>query len=42
MQIRRVRREEAFRTGGLVVILNGVGRNFAAAMSGGIAYVYDR
>jgi glutamate synthase (NADPH/NADH) large chain len=28
-------------TGGLVVVLGEVGRNFAAGMSGGIAYVYD-
>jgi glutamate synthase (NADPH/NADH) large chain len=28
-------------TGGIVVILGPVGRNFAAGMSGGIAYVYD-
>jgi glutamate synthase (NADPH/NADH) large chain len=28
-------------TGGRVVILGGTGRNFAAGMSGGIAYVYD-
>jgi len=28
-------------TGGLVVILGDTGRNFAAGMSGGIAYVYD-
>jgi len=28
-------------TGGTVVILGNVGRNFAAGMSGGIAYVYD-
>jgi glutamate synthase (NADPH/NADH) large chain len=30
-----------YMTGGLVVILGDVGRNFAAGMSGGIAYVYD-
>jgi glutamate synthase (NADPH/NADH) large chain len=29
-------------TGGRVVILGSTGRNFAAGMSGGIAYVYDR
>ncbi len=29
-------------TGGRVVILGQVGRNFAAGMSGGIAYVLDR
>ena len=28
-------------TGGSVVILGETGRNFAAGMSGGIAYVYD-
>ena len=28
-------------TGGRVVILGNTGRNFAAGMSGGIAYVYD-
>jgi glutamate synthase domain-containing protein 3 len=28
-------------TGGRVVVLGKVGRNFAAGMSGGIAYVYD-
>ena len=28
-------------TGGLVVVLGPTGRNFAAGMSGGIAYVYD-
>ena len=28
-------------TGGTVVILGDTGRNFAAGMSGGIAYVYD-
>jgi glutamate synthase (NADPH/NADH) large chain len=28
-------------TGGTVVILGNTGRNFAAGMSGGIAYVYD-
>jgi glutamate synthase (NADPH/NADH) large chain len=30
-----------YMTGGLVVILGDAGRNFAAGMSGGIAYVYD-
>jgi len=30
-----------YMTGGLVVILGDTGRNFAAGMSGGIAYVYD-
>jgi glutamate synthase (NADPH) large chain len=28
-------------TGGVVVVLGATGRNFAAGMSGGIAYVYD-
>ena len=28
-------------TGGIAVILGSTGRNFAAGMSGGIAYVYD-
>ncbi len=30
-----------YMTGGLVVILGKTGRNFAAGMSGGVAYVYD-
>ena len=30
-----------YMTGGIVVILGDTGRNFAAGMSGGIAYVYD-
>ena len=30
-----------YMTGGMVVILGEIGRNFAAGMSGGIAYVYD-
>jgi glutamate synthase (NADPH/NADH) large chain len=30
-----------YMTGGRVVVLGAVGRNFAAGMSGGIAYVYD-
>ena len=30
-----------YMTGGRIVILGDVGRNFAAGMSGGIAYVYD-
>jgi glutamate synthase (NADPH/NADH) large chain len=30
-----------YMTGGVVAILGPVGRNFAAGMSGGIAYVYD-
>ena len=28
-------------TGGTVIVLGNTGRNFAAGMSGGIAYVYD-
>lgn len=28
-------------TGGLALILGLTGRNFAAGMSGGIAYIYD-
>jgi len=28
-------------TGGRVVVLGGTGRNFAAGMSGGVAYVFD-
>ncbi|MFZ8466565.1 hypothetical protein ACO1MK_14770, partial [Staphylococcus aureus] len=28
-------------TGGVAIILGDTGRNFAAGMSGGIAYVYD-
>uniref|UniRef100_A0A914W3F6 glutamate synthase (NADH) n=1 Tax=Plectus sambesii TaxID=2011161 RepID=A0A914W3F6_9BILA len=31
-----------YMTGGRAIILGPVGRNFAAAMSGGIAFVYDR
>ena len=31
-----------YMTGGRAVILGSTGRNFAAGMSGGIAYVYDR
>ena len=31
-----------YMTGGIVVILGDTGRNFAAGMSGGIAYVYDK
>jgi len=31
-----------YMTGGTVVILANTGRNFAAGMSGGIAYVYDK
>ncbi len=30
-----------YMTGGTVAVLGGAGRNFAAGMSGGIAYVYD-
>jgi len=30
-----------YMTGGSVVVLGATGRNFAAGMSGGIAYVYD-
>ena len=30
-----------YMTGGLVVVLGSVGKNFAAGMSGGIAYVLD-
>ena len=28
-------------TGGTVVVLGGVGKNFGAGMSGGIAYIWD-
>ncbi|MEI8032132.1 MAG: glutamate synthase large subunit [Chlorobiaceae bacterium] len=31
-----------YMTGGTVIILGKTGRNFAAGMSGGVAYVYDR
>ena len=31
-----------YMTGGKVVVLGNTGRNFAAGMSGGIAYVYDK
>ena len=31
-----------YMTGGKVIVLGKTGRNFAAGMSGGIAYVYDR
>ena len=31
-----------YMTGGCVVILGSTGRNFAAGMSGGVAYVYDK
>ncbi|HQR41703.1 MAG TPA: glutamate synthase-related protein, partial [Gemmatales bacterium] len=31
-----------YMTGGLVIVLGDTGRNFAAGMSGGIAFVYDR
>ena len=30
-----------YMTGGMVIVLGKTGRNFAAGMSGGIAYVYD-
>ena len=30
-----------YMTGGAAIILGSTGRNFAAGMSGGIAYVYD-
>ncbi|MGE0744418.1 MAG: glutamate synthase large subunit [Rhodospirillales bacterium] len=30
-----------YMTGGIVVVLGEIGRNFAAGMSGGLAYVYD-
>ncbi|MFS2128211.1 hypothetical protein, partial [Pseudomonas sp. Pseusp97] len=30
-----------YMTGGTVIVLGETGRNFAAGMSGGIAYVYD-
>lgn len=30
-----------YMTGGNVIILGGIGNNFAAGMSGGIAYIYD-
>ena len=30
-----------YMTGGTVVVLGKTGRNFAAGMSGGVAYVYD-
>ena len=31
-----------YMTGGMAVILGETGRNFAAGMSGGVAYVYDK
>ena len=31
-----------YMTGGIVVVLGSTGRNFAAGMSGGLAYVLDR
>lgn len=31
-----------YMTGGRVIILGGIGRNFAAGMSGGIAYIYKQ
>jgi glutamate synthase (ferredoxin) len=30
-----------YMTGGIVVVLGKTGRNFAAGMSGGIAYIFD-
>jgi len=30
-----------YMTGGRIVVLDGIGKNFAAGMSGGIAYIYD-
>jgi len=30
-----------YMTGGVVVVLGQTGRNFAAGMSGGVAYIYD-
>ena len=30
-----------YMTGGIAVVLNLTGRNFAAGMSGGIAYIWD-
>jgi len=31
-----------YMTGGIVIVLGATGRNFAAGMSGGLAYVLDR
>ncbi len=31
-----------YMTGGRVIVLGGTGRNFAAGMSGGVAYIWDR
>ncbi len=31
-----------YMTGGVAVILGSTGRNFAAGMSGGVAYVWDK
>ncbi len=31
-----------YMTGGSVIVLGGIGRNFAAGMSGGLAFIYDR
>jgi glutamate synthase (NADPH/NADH) large chain len=31
-----------YMTGGITIVLGGTGRNFAAGMSGGVAYVWDR
>ena len=30
-----------YMTGGIVLCLGSIGRNFAAGMSGGVAYIYD-
>jgi glutamate synthase (NADPH/NADH) large chain len=30
-----------YMTGGIVVCIGAIGRNFAAGMSGGVAYIYD-
>jgi glutamate synthase (NADPH/NADH) large chain len=38
---RTLRRAQLGRRGGIVVVLGKTGRNFAAGMSGGIAYVLD-
>jgi glutamate synthase (ferredoxin) len=32
---------DEYMTGGIVVVLGKTGRNFAAGMSGGIAYIFD-
>ncbi|GIS21495.1 MAG: hypothetical protein CM15mP122_0010 [Bacteroidota bacterium] len=31
-----------YMTGGVALIIGDIGRNFAAGMSGGIAYIYDK